>query len=1132
MVMSAILLSLSISASGSLNIPDLPLFLANDVQANIFFALDDSGSMDWAVTKSNAALDTHPPFISFVGNPYFQNVLFYGNGGDLDFSPYHESKDIEHCVGYNIMAYDPSTIYTPWIGLDNTGNPYQDQSIGDALDDPYVSNGSRKNLLQADGWNAAAGYGEWVDGSNGNPADGVYQPGECPSSNAGFTTNWNFRASQFTDNRWVSVDSLSDTEQTNYANWYSYYRKREYVLKHAVSTLIDQSNQRMGLATLHNNNSVGTPVRDMTNSSSKSNLLQQLFRIESSGGTPLRRLLQNTGEYFDQNDNGNFLHAPLGFDDASPILPAQEGGECQQNFAVLFSDGFWNGNNPNPSVGNRDQDGPGEWDGGPHRDTFSNTLADIAMLYYEKDLSSILANNVPVITNIDENPAQHLVTYSVAFGLDGQLANSPPNHDHSTPPPPWPRPQSGTLTTIDDMRHAAFNSRGLYLSGQDPQGLIDSLNEALSDIGNRTGSASAVAATSQSIQTGTLLFQAFFDTQGWDGDLFAIEFEEGGIIGDTVWNASDLIPPENSRKIFTWTRQGPTREGRIFEWANLSPNQRNLVNNQNVVDYIRGDQSNEQNQGGGFRNRDKLLGDIIHSAPTAVTKDQSTPPYQILPGLEGNSFLPYLANVQQSREDMLYVGANDGMLHAFRVDNGIEEFAFVPNGTFNDLSSLADPDYTHKYYVDGLLEAADAFFDGNWHTVLVGAQGRGGRSIFGLDVTNPLGFDAEHVLWEFTHNQLGFMLGKPQIVRLNNGRWAAIVGNGYNSNRNRAQLFIIDIMDGSVIKRLNTQAGGNANMNGLSTPLVVDINGDLSYDYVYAGDLLGNLWKFDLSDASPDNWNVSHSRTPLYTARAPDDTRQPITSKPSIIRHPDGGYLILFGTGKYFEDGDDIVNDPIQINTFYGIWDQNTPVSSVRSRALPNSPSSAQPSNILQPQSIIEEDSELFGAEVQATRTISSNNVDYAIQKGWYLDLVSPANGPEGERVIGSPVVSITESNSPLVLFNSFIPSEGCESTGGRSILFALDPIQGSRTDHAVFDLNEDGEYDDEDGYENDDGSGEHLHDNGLVLDSTVAPVNLISSKDQTINHVITSELDGTIKVDNIDGAETSLGRQSWRQLR
>ena len=594
-----------------------PHFLANDVPANIFFSLDDSGSMDWEVTKSNGGLTAHP------SDP---------NSGNLDFSPNNFTEDREHCVGYNVMAYDPSATYVPWFGVDENGDAYQVQSITSALWNPYDANGSTRNLLLVDGTGFPAGYGVWVDGSGGNPADGVYQSGECPVSNTG-SAGYVSRAPNYTDTRWVFVNTLTAAQQTNYTTWYSYYRKREYVLKRAVSELITNSSQRMSLATLHDNNGVGTPVAEMTDSAAKANLMDELFQINSTGGTPLRNLLANTGEYFDQTDSGNNLHSPLGFTTASPILSQADGGECQQNFTVLFSDGFWNGSSP--GVGNNDEDGSGPWDGGPHADTHSNTLADVAMKYYETDLSS-LDNNVPVITNIDENSAQHMVTYSVAFGLDGTLSAAPADHEGATPPPPWPQPSSSSLTTIDDMRHAAFNSRGLYLAGQNPQQLIDSLTAVLNDIGNRTGSASAVAATSQSIQTGTLIFQGFFDTENWDGDLFAIEFLEGGIIGSTIWNASDNIPIESNRDLFTWIDSGGVN-GAEFEWANLTAAQQTSIGSQAIVDYIRGDQSNEVQNGGTFRNRTELLGDIIHSTPVAVTKQQSTPPYQTLNRCSKNS---------------------------------------------------------------------------------------------------------------------------------------------------------------------------------------------------------------------------------------------------------------------------------------------------------------------------------------------------------------------------------------------------------------------------------------------------------------------------------------------------------------
>ncbi|MEQ8494455.1 MAG: PilC/PilY family type IV pilus protein [Gammaproteobacteria bacterium] len=1096
-------------ANAALSIPDTPLFLANDVPANIFFALDDSGSMDWEITLSNGALEVHP------WNP---------NSGNLDMSPNDWVEDLEMCAGYNVLAYDPNVTYTPWLGEDEDGVPFGNQSINAVRWNPYDPDEGTVNLLAVDGTGRPAVYGVWVDGAGGNPVDGRYQWGECPphAPNDG-SYLWRHDNAWPNDARWVFVDDLSPAEQTNYANWYAYYRKREHVLKRAISELITNSNQRMGLATLHNNNAVGTAVSNMTDAAAKENLLDELFQINSVGGTPLRLLLRNVGRYFDQNDAGNYLHSNLGFSDDSPILPASDGGECQQNFTVLFSDGFWNGGSP--SVGNDDADGPGPWDGGPHADNFSDTLADVAMQYYERDLSS-LPNNVPVMTNIDENDAQHMVTYAVSFGLDGTLTEAPPNHDPATPPPPWPQPFADQITTTDDMRHAAFNSRGRYLAGQDPQGLIQTLNDALNDIGDRTGSASAVAATSQSIQTGTLIFQGFFDTDNWDGELFAYEFLDGGVIGSTMWAASENIPLENARDIFTWVDDG-TVEGAEFEWANLTAAQQGAIGSQTVLEYVRGVRTGEVANGGTLRNRDSLLGDIIHSTPVAVTKQQTTPPYQLLPGTEGTSFNAYLAT-KQSRIDMVYVGANDGMMHGIRTDTGAEEFAYVPRGLFGKLAELTSPSYDHEFYVDGALQAADAYVSSTWRAVLVGALGRGGKALFALDVSDPTGFAASDVLWEYTHAELGHVLGKAQVARLNNGSWAVITGNGYNSTSERAQLFVIDLATGNVIRRFDTGLGSGASPNGLGTPLVVDVNADFSYDYVYAGDLRGRLWKFDLTDPDPANWSIAFSGSPLYAAKSPTGAEQPITAKPAIIVHPDGGYILLFGTGRFFVSGDDLVGSPAPVDTFYGIRDNGVPVASVGTRALPGG--SPQPATVLQPQAIIEEDIDDFDGTDQFTRTLTQNLVDYTTQHGWYLDLVSPVNGAQGERVIADPAITITENNDPLVIFNTYAPAGGCESAGGFSSLMAFDPVNGARTNFAVFDLNGDNAFSANDAQS--DGSGGYTHDNGWIGEPTVAPVTLISSQDGTINHAVTAGLDGSTEVNDIAGAAQTLGRQSWRQLR
>ena len=243
--------------------------------------------------------------------------------------------------------------------------------------------------------------------------------------------------------------------------------------------------------------------------------------------------------------------------------------------------------------------------------------------------------------------------------------------------------------------------------------------------------------------------------------------------------------------------------------------------------------------------------------------------------------------------------------------------------------------------------------------------------------------------------------------------------------------------------------------------------------------------------------------------------------------------MILFGTGRFFVSGDDIVNDPAEVHTFYGIWDAPAglfagPVTTVGARSVPGS--GAQPTNVLQPQEIIEEDIDTFGSSPQFTRTLSQNYVDYRIQKGWYLDFVSPVNGAEGERIIADPIVEITEDNELIVIFNTFTPDGGCEDAGGFSALMALDPINGARTNFAVFDLNGDDAFSNEDAL--DDGSGGYTHDNGLIGTPTVAPVTIMSSGDGTVNYAITAGLDGSTEVTDIQGAAQSLGRQSWRQLR
>ncbi|MCP5146235.1 MAG: hypothetical protein H6978_15605 [Gammaproteobacteria bacterium] len=1252
-IASGVLAGAWTGAGAALGIPDRPLFLANDVQANIFFALDDSGSMDFGVvvagSDANASFEIGlmpsgtdnslngtlsqcgtssgndcyfwpSPIRTLAGSwsnyhapsvPMLQRIAetddnaAENSGGWNNYGD--EAKQALMSVwriwnhNHNTMWYNPTVRYTPWVGKDEDGNAYTNADPEDALLDPYDANGDAIDLTtdysdfndtywQGREWdNSTSGEGRndgyypamymaWID----RDGDGVLEvdsdgdgswTDDPPETNYTTATDAGGREfyvpvaveikaanAPFTGGagRTDCADPMScsyEEEIQNFANWFQYYRTRILVLKAAVSQLIQDSSERMGVATINNNNSVGKPMTDMTVEANKNALMTELFKMYAQSGTALRTLLNRVGHYYDQTDSGSSQHSSMdgSFSGTlSPILAAEEGGECQQNFTLLFTDGYWNDSTPE-SIGNTDGDDNTSWDGGPHADTHSNTLADYAMRYYERDLSSTLDNTVSA-SSVDPNEAQHMVTYGVAFGVPGTLTDEDVDyldHQDDTAPPPWPQPSANDPTTVDDLRHAAFNSRGLFLSAGNPQDLIDELADVLADIGDRLGTASAVAATSQSIQTGTLIFQGLFDTTNWDGKLFARNISANGQVGGTaVWEASEEIPAHTDRSVWTWNG---TNAGVEFLWANMSATQQSELGSEDILNYIRGDISLEQGNGGAYRNRDSLLGDIIDSNPVAVTSEQAPLPFDRLPGSEGSSYLSFY-QTKLSRRSMVYVGANDGMLHGFATDDGVEQFSYVPNVLMDKLDALANVNYSHKYYVDGGLTASDAYIGGSWKSVLLGTPGRGGKSVFALNVSNPVNFNATHVLWEFTHPELGTITGSPAVARIGNCvidvnggtdcsavKWVAIFGNGYNSDSETAKLFIVDLATGALLDAIDTN--NSITDNGLSTPLLVDVDGDFSVEYAYAGDLQGNMWKFDLTGNSSSDWGVASmsnasAPAPLYTAVNTDGDPQPITSRPGFAFNPNGGYNIVFGTGKLLETGDEVVGTGEPIDTLYGINDRGLQVPTVGSRNLPGS---TQPSSVLQPQEVtFEDDVETTQGTTQGVGVLSQNAVDYANQYGWYLDLVLTDGGRDGAKVIADIRIL-----GGVALFAVFVPSEGCDISGNGALFFGVDAQTGGRTNFNVFDINLDERFSDADQVTDDNDESQVV--NLVSIPSTVAPITLIASGDGEVVYGLVSGLDSALEQsggggddevvpDNVQSyalqpPRSTLGRQSWRQL-
>jgi type IV pilus assembly protein PilY1 len=871
-------------------------------------------------------------------------------------------------------------------------------------------------------------------------------------------------------------------ERQNFANWYTYYRRRAYTATYATAELITSMQAvRIGLYGINIGSwySIVQPVLNVKNDDQDytATLLNLLYGAQFKGGTPLRRALESAGRYFDKHDN-KMLDGTSG--DDSPWDIADNGGECQQAFTILITDGYYNGNNPrNGAITNIDGD-----NGVPYADTYERTLADVAMYYYERDLNKDLADSVPP-NAYDDAAHQHMVTYSVGFGVVGTL--SPDDYDadlkHKSTGQyiQWSDPgKAGQVPEkIDDMWHAAVNARGQFLNSSNPKQLVTALRQVMKDIERRVFSASGVAINGdelyQKLQPDLLMFQASYSSEGWTGEVKAFVVDEisGAVdILDPKWSAAEMLKSKNWATRLIISHDG-TSSGIPFRYDSLTDAQKTQIDAnwatddttaRNIMDYLHGDTSNEVKNGGALRSRFSVLGDIVHSAPVF-------------------------------KNDILYAGGNDGMLHAFSVKTGEELFSYVPNLVFADLKNLADPYYAHQYYVDLSPTIEDVTLSGV-STMLVGGLGKGGRGYFALDLSDLTPTTVEgteslldnRVMWEYPDgttpaaeiNDLGYSFSKVAVVRSNdsiNAPWIVIFGNGYNSANGHAVLFILDPATGKLLRRFDTQVG---TCNGLSTPTAVDVDYDDKVDYVYAGDLKGNLWKFDLTADDYNQWDVAYKEggvpTPLFQTPG-----QPITTKPSVMFHcKKKGYIVTFGTGKYLglEDLTDISTQAV-----YGIWDYGDDADDSEYVGTFNGSTITHPNlpatvSLLQ-QVVVDERTE-YGLTL---RTLSDGNPDWSAttfdgvscgdnagtedcdpntvgsdpdpvrNAGWYFNL------PEsGERVVSD--VRIRAGKLTVI---SYVTEGSQCGLSGHSWVMALDPCTGGRLSEAHFDINGDGVVDDKD---------------------------------------------------------------------
>lgn len=757
-----------------------------------------------------------------------------------------------------------------------------------------------------------------------------------------------------------------------------------------------------------------------------------------------------------------------------------------------------------------------------------------------------------------------------------------------------------------ELWHMAINSRGkFYPTGP---GRVHDLKEAFRKIleninqENSADVTSMASSSSTNIRTDINRFVAGYDPLKWSGYVYADRIDKSGnYLAEPTWGTNPLTPPKDRRTTaqkldelsditsrLILTTNDISNTGVSFEWetgvTKLSASQKLLLSGagigQDRVNFIRGDRTKE----GGvpsapFRERTSRQGDIINSAVWYVAAPSSNFPFK---GYKS------FTNTQKNRLPMIYVGGNDGMLHGFSAISGDEKIAYIPKAVIPELHKLSDPSYSHRAFVDGspmtgdvdIADRSAPTYTPDWRTMLIGTLGAGGKGYFILDVTQPgdksgvvpstfvkTNASTLVVMDKTLHpsaplipasddEDIGHIFATPtlddknpykssQITLLNNNRWAVILGNGYNSKKERPVL-LIQYLDGAKeLKKIvatgnqtpsipvNLVTDTNVIENGLSAPKIVDLNGDGKVDILYAGDLKGNLWKFDLTSTSDTNWNVADfngTRKPLFTAIY-SGKRQPISAPPSIKANDRGvgGMMVAFGTGINITDSHRTSTDvqsvySIHDNTKYKII-SGTPTINTDTADNGVTPVSVNGRSDLVEQAITNPTG-ISGSGVSTHRrfwNISQNNVNYdntkgAVKKGWFLDFQTT-----GERVLRP--LSFFDSSNNLMIYSltpayggTLTNEESCEPAGTaeKAYLSLMNIMDGKKPSVQIMDSNGDGFY-------NQDAS----KDAG-VSKMSISP----GAIGNTINEKTITLTGSDGKIDKLARMPEQPMRPSWRQLK
>jgi type IV pilus assembly protein PilY1 len=730
-----------------------------------------------------------------------------------------------------------------------------------------------------------------------------------------------------------------EAELKNFANWFTYYRKRKLMLAGSMGRVLENiTGLRLGVMPFNEDVTVTMADADGSDDSLNRRAIAGNFYLNAmkAVGTPTHATMSRIGKQFDTN--------------SSVVQYA-----CQRNSMFIVTDGFANPHEQTAPSYSQSTYGAAP----PYASTGKNSLADFALAFYTNQLRTDLTpGKVPLgdatKPNPITNPNLHITTYGLTLGARPSLfstAKNPFAADVFANPPTWPTPVADEPTMLDDLWHATVNGRGRMYLANDVEATRLSLQSAFDDILSQSGAQGGVAVSSVNLDrtNDSQAYLGVYNPRGWSGDLTAnpISTSTADITATPNWSAASLLAARdwNTRIIFSSSGSA----GADFDAANVgsivNPDAAAFTNAQ-VVNYLRGDRTGEDIT---FRKRSSLIGAVVNAEPVLARDEQ-----------------------------MVYLASGDGMLHAFQTTDGVEQWAYAPPQMLSSVGKSIKRGWVYQT----LLDATPAFARlSSGAKMLAGGLGAAGSGYYALDVTNPRGLTAAQARGQFrwifpaatdTTNigNMGYTVGKPVFTRTAADGDVVLVTSGYDNGKTvgdgRGRLWMLNAATGAVIKTFKTTAGTNSAEAGLAHVAAFRESNGL-VQYAYGGDLLGNVWKFDLQRTSTGEMDAEL----VAVLKDSAGNTQPVTSTPELVSK-DNQRVILVGTGRVLDIGD---FGSGRSNSFYAIADGAT---------LSNARSSLTQRTYTR------------GANPELTGSAA----DWKTGRGWFFDL------PTGEEANTDPIVT------------------------------------------------------------------------------------------------------------------------------